>query len=101
MKAVLTVLVIGIAASLLASTSQGAEASVYSSKAPFIGQHLEAVPSLTVVSVPHELSTRCALFGGHPVTITQAPPVQVASYNSKTAVRGGPPVETIELAPLK
>src|SRR5580704_4025996 len=101
MKAVLTVIAVSIAASLLASTSRSAEAGTYSSKASLISQRSEAAPSVTVACTTQEPSSRYALLASHPGTTTEAPRVEVASYNSKTTARGEHRVETIELAPLK
>jgi hypothetical protein len=102
MKAILITVAAGIAGSLLATSSPAASinASMHNSKAALIDQCPQVVSSVAVATVAHELSARCALLSGHPVTITEAPSAQLASYSSKAVLRGERAV-SIELAPLK
>ncbi len=100
MKALRITIAAGIAASLLVTAAHAADANAYNSKAALVGYRAQVATPVTVAVVAHELSARCALLSGHPVTTTEAQPVQLASYNSKTVVRGIQPA-TIELAPLK
>jgi len=102
MKALLITVAAGIAASLLTSAAQAADVNVsrYGSKAALLGQRPQVATSVTVATVAHELSAKCALLSGHPVVTTEAQPAQLASYNSKAAARGAR-APSIELAPLK
>ena len=100
MKALRITVAAGIAASLLVTATHAADANAYNSKVALVGHRTQVPTPVTVAVVAHELSARCALLSGQPVTTTEAQPVQLASYNSKTVVRGIQPA-TIELAPLK
>ena len=100
MKALRITVAAGIAATLLVTAAHAADANAYNSKAALVGQRTQAATPVEVAVETHELSARYALLPGHSVTTTEAQPVQLASYNSKTVVRGTQPA-SIELAPLK
>ena len=100
MKALRIAVAAGIAASLLVTAAHAAGANAYNSKAALVGRNAQATTPVTVAVATHELSARYALLSGHSVTPTEPQPVQLASYNTKTAVRGIQPA-SIELAPLK